>query len=248
MRRLTTGVVALLLAAGCCGCHRKATKRMGADNANTSMTDESDAERARREAQDLVDKGRELSKNDHDEEAAAAFKKAIEIDPELAEAHFRLGMAYAALEQKPDADESYKKAIELYKKVVQADPKNADAFFNMGEAYFFLHLDEEAERSFKQVAHLRPDDEDAYFELGETETRLAHYTEASAAFQKALDIDPDNYRATEALENAREGAKRIQEGKKHAEDMLKKQQRDANKNANSGAPSTTKPTPRKPGL
>src|SRR5260370_11177783 len=123
MRRLTTGVVAILLAAGCCGCHRKTTKGTGADNANTSTIDESDAERTRREAQALVDKGRELDKNNQDEEAAAAFKRAVEIDPNFAEAHFRLGLAYAALERKPEAEESYKKSIDLYKKVVSADPK-----------------------------------------------------------------------------------------------------------------------------
>jgi tetratricopeptide (TPR) repeat protein len=241
-------VVAVLLAAGYCGCHRKSTKGAGADNTSAPTVGESEAERTRREAQALVDKGRELYKDDHDEEAAAAFKQAVQIDPEFAEAHFRLGMAYGSLEQKPDAEESYKKAIELYKTVVQSDSKNADAFFNMGEAYSFLHLDEEAARYFKQAIHLRADDEEAYYELGETETRLARYTEASASFQKALDIDPDDYRVTDALENAREGAKRIQEGKKHAVDMLKKQQGDANKNANSGAPSTTKPTPKKPGF
>jgi hypothetical protein len=35
------------------------------------------------------------------------------------------------------------------------------------------------------------------------------------------------------------------EGKRHAEDMLKKQREDAHQNANGGAPSTTEPTPKK---
>ena len=68
--------------------------------------------------------------------------------------------------------------------------------------------------------------------LGMAETRLAQYPEATSAFQKALELDPNDYRASDALENAKEGAQRIKEGKKHAEDMLKKQQENANGNLN----------------
>ena len=78
------------------------------------------------------------------------------------------------------------------------------------------------------------------------ETRLVHYPEAMTAFQKALDLDPNDYRATDAIENAREGANRIKEGKKHAEDMLKKQQENANANANANTNSRSRPSP-KPG-
>ncbi|MGZ8848660.1 MAG: hypothetical protein ACXW3C_19535, partial [Pyrinomonadaceae bacterium] len=55
--------------------------------------------------------------------------------------------------------------------------------------------------------------------------------EATAAFQKALELDPNDYRASDAIENAKEGTQRIREGKKHAEEMLKKQL-DANANSN----------------
>jgi tetratricopeptide (TPR) repeat protein len=76
-------------------------------------------------------------------------------------------------------------------------------------------------------------------------TRLAQYPEASSAFQKALDIDPNDSRASEGLDNAKEGSQRIKEGKKHAEDMLKKQQENANGNSNSNSNSSAKPSPRR---
>jgi tetratricopeptide (TPR) repeat protein len=85
------------------------------------------------------------------------------------------------------------------------------------------------------------------------ETRLAHYPEATSAFQKALELDPNDYRATDALENAKEGSQRIKEGKKHAEEMLKKQQENANANGNlnsnspsKGANTNAKSAPRRP--
>jgi len=248
-RTILVVTAALCLAAMTCACRRSSGK-----NANTngpSSTSESDVEQSKREAKALVDKGKVLSDPDHnqDEQAVQAFQEAIRLQPDLAEAHLRLGMAYAALDKKPEAETSYKKAIELYKKAIQADAKDADAFFNLGQAHSFLHQDEEAARAYRQATRLRPDDEEAFYQLGRAETKLAHYPEATAAFQKALDLDPDDSRVIEALDNAREGAQRIKEGKKHAEDELKKQQANANANANSNSNSNARgrPSP-KPGI
>ncbi|MFS8086545.1 MAG: tetratricopeptide repeat protein, partial [Acidobacteriota bacterium] len=112
-----------------------------------------------------------------------------------------------------------------------------------GQAHSLLHQDEEATRAFRQATRLRPDDEEALYQLGMSENRLAHYSEAVTAFQKALELDPNDYRASDGLETAQEGAKRIKEGKKHAEDMLKKQQENANANGNTN--SNTKPNPKR---
>jgi DNA-binding protein H-NS len=70
------------------------------------------------------------------------------------------------------------------------------------------------------------------------------------AFKRALELDPDDYRATDAIESAQEGANRIKEGKKHAEEMLKKQQENDNANtnssskSNSGSNSNARPAPK----
>lgn len=231
----------LLLVGGC----RKTTKNNS--NANgASVSTATDPEQARRQAQSLVEEGKELYKNDQDEQAVETYKRAIQQDPNNAEAHLRLGMSYAALERKPESDDEYKKSIELFKKRVQSDAKDGVAFFYLGEAYSFLHLDEEAVRAYRQATKLKTDDEEAFYRLGMAETRLAHYPEAIAAFEKALELDPNDSRATDGLENAREGNQRIKEGKKHAEDMLKKQQENANANGNSNGNSnaSTKPSPK----
>src|SRR6185503_10248401 len=154
-------------------------------------------------------------------------------------------MAYGALDKKTEAEESYKKAVDLFKKRVQSDPKDAEAFFYLGQAHSLLHQDEEASRALRQATRLKPDDEEAFYQLGMSETRLAHYPEAIAAFKKALELDPNDYRATDALESAQEGAKRVKEGKKHAEEMLKKQQENANANGNTNSNSSAKPTPKR---
>jgi tetratricopeptide (TPR) repeat protein len=218
-------------------------------NANSSTTNGSnDPEQAKRQAQSLIQEGKELYKNDQDEQAVEKFKQAINQDPNNAEAHLRLGMSYAALDNKDESETEYKKAIELFKKRNLADAKDAGAFFLLGEAHSFLHQDEDAVRAYKQATKLKPDDEEAWYRLGMAETRLAQYPEAISAFQKALELDPNDSRATDGLENAQEGAQRIKEGKKHAEDMLKKQQENANANANGNSNTSSnskgKPTPK----
>jgi tetratricopeptide (TPR) repeat protein len=248
-RKVLVVIAGLFLVAGACACRRGTDKNA---NGGSSSSIATDPEQAKREAQTLVDQGKELSGNDQDEQAAEVLKRATAQDPSNAEAHLRLGMAYAALERKPEAEDSYKKAIELYKKRIQSDPKDADAYFNLGEAQSFLHQDEDAARNYRQATRLKPDDEDAFYQLGVAEKRLAHYPEALTAFKKALELDPQDYRATDAIEDAQEGANRIKEGKKHAEEMLKKQQANANANgntnvnSNSNARPAPKHSPKKP--
>src|SRR5437773_11634463 len=148
-----------------CGCRRSSNNNRNA-NGSASTTGQVNGEQARREAQSLVEKGKELYKNDQDEQAAQAFEQAVRLQPEMAEAHLRLGMAYAALEKKDEAEESYKKALQLYKKQVEADPKDAAAYFYLGEAHSFLHHDEDAARAYRQATRLKPDDEEAFYQLG----------------------------------------------------------------------------------
>lgn len=242
-KKIFVVIAAMVLVAGLCSCRRGSNKSAKGDAETMSAGDDSSSEQSKREAQSLLEKGKQLYKNDQDEQAVAALQEAIRLDPNLAEAHLQLGMAYTALERKPEAEDSYKKAIELYRKVVQSNPKEAAAFFNLGQAHSFLHQDEEAARAFRQASRLRSDDEEAYYQLGRAETRLAHYPEAVAAFQKALELDPNDSRVDEALDNAREGAKRVQEGKKHAVEMLKKQKANQNANANGNVNTSTRPTP-----
>jgi len=226
------------------GCRRSHNTNSNS-NATPNLSAPAGSEEAMRQAQTLIGEGKELYSNDQDEQAVEKFKQAIDHDPDNAEAHLRLGMSYGALEKKDEADTEYKKAVELFKKKAQDESKDADTYFYLGEAHSFLHQDDDAVRAYRQATKLKPEDEEAWYRLGMAETRLAQYPEATAAFQKALDLDPNDTRAADGLENAQEGTQRIKEGKKHAEDMLKKQ---ANANVNLGpnANAGSKPTPRRP--
>jgi tetratricopeptide (TPR) repeat protein len=197
------------------------------------------------QARVMLDQGKELYKKDDDEKAAEAFEKAAKLDPDFAEAYFRMGLAYDALGQKQQAEDSYKKAIEKYKKFLAANPKDGEGHYNMGQAYAGLHLHTEAVREYRLAAKLQPDDADIYFDLGSSLTRLAQYDEAAAAFQKCLDIDPENYRAQDALEEAREGVNRIKTARKYQEAQAKKEE-EKNKDEEGNAKPSASPTKKPP--
>src|ERR1700682_5677419 len=101
-RTILVVTAALCLAAMTCACRRSSSKNLNV-NGPASSTNESDAEESKREAKSLIEKGKELYKNDQDEQAAQAFQEAIRLQPDLAEAHLRLGMANAALDKKTEA-------------------------------------------------------------------------------------------------------------------------------------------------
>lgn len=234
-------VAAFLLMFGVGACR----KRARTNNANSnSLTTASNPEEAKRNAQTLVDQAKELYKNDEDERAVQVLEQAIKLDPNNAEAHLRLGMSYASLDRKPESDDEYKKAIELFKKKVEADSKNSSDYFYLGEAYNFLHRDEDAARNYREATQLNEKDEEAWYQLGMVLIKLARYSEAVNAFQKALDLDANDYRASDGLQEAQDGAQRIREGKKHNEEMLKKEQENTNANGNANS-NSSKPKPKR---
>ena len=197
------------------------------------------------EARSYLEQGKAFYRKDNDEKAIEAFKQALSLDPELAEAHFRIGLSYDALGEEQQAEESYKKAVDAYKKYFsrEENEKDAEAHYNLAQTYAGLHLYSEAVREYRQATKLKQDDADIYYDLGLALTRLAQYDEAVAAFEKSLEIDPDNFRAEDGLNEAREGVKRVRAGKKHQEDLLRKQKEEELKKQQQGSPSPSETTP-----
>jgi tetratricopeptide (TPR) repeat protein len=214
-------VVVILIFLGQVACSRKRTSQAEAEAASKAAKT---VDEDRSEARVYIEKGRELYRNDEDTLAAEAFQQALKLDPELAEAHFRLGLTYDALGQEQEAEAAYKKAIETYKKYlsINGNDNDAEAHYNLGQTYAGLHLYTEAVREYREATRLKPDDAAIYYDLGVALMRLAQYDEASKAFAKSLELDPENYRAEDELAEAQEGVKRIRAGKKHQEDLLKK--------------------------
>lgn len=193
--------------------------------------------------------GNRLFDDNQTELAIEAYKQAVKLDPDLAEAHFKLGVAYALIEAenhqagvndapnpanddkksgpaKPNSQKEFEKAVTSYKKLLDANPKDDVAQFNLGRAYNKLNKDDDAEDAFRAAVKLKPDDTEYQTELGAILIKLAKYHEALPALKKALEIDPENSRAENLKEDAEAGAKRID---------FSQVDKDSNKKSNSNA-------------
>ena len=239
-------VIALLAVLLVAGCNRGSNPTASSSSARPDLSGSSSPDTT--QARSFLEKGKLLYRDDQDSEAAEAFKQAISLDPTLAEAHFRLGLTYEALNKSEEANKEYKSAVEGYKKYFgnEDNEKDSEAHYVLGQTYASLNQYSDAIREFRQALKLRNDDAEIYYDLGAAHTKLAQYSEAVSAFSKSLEIDPDNYRAQDALDEARDGMKRIQAGRKHQEDLLKKKEEQDLKKAGEGLPGSSPTQPPAP--
>jgi Flp pilus assembly protein TadD len=84
------------------------------------------------------------------EEAIAAFQRAIELDPNAAAPHNGLGNVYRDLGRQEEAIAAFQRAIEL-------DPTNAISHNGLGEVYRALGRLEEAIAAYERAIVIDPD-------------------------------------------------------------------------------------------
>ena len=69
-----------------------------------------------------------LDKLKRHEEATQAYKRALDVSPNFANAAFNLGMSYIALQQTGEAARAFQKALTI-------DPSHARSLYNLGMLY-----------------------------------------------------------------------------------------------------------------
>lgn len=172
------------------------------------------------------------------EMAIEAFNQAVKLNPDLAEAYFKLGIAYALVESiaknnaapmettatetdtntnkkgekappKTNSEKAFTKAVAAYKKMIDQNAQDDVAYYNLGRAYNKLNEDEDSAKALKQAVKLKPDDSEYQTELGAILIKLAQYAEAVIALKKAVELDAENLTAQELLEDAEAGRSRI---------------------------------------
>lgn len=128
-------------------------------------------------------------------EAEAASRKALELDPDLAEAHVSRGMAVALSKRYDDAVREFDAALKL-------NPKLFEAYYFYGRARFAQGNMEEAARLFEQASEINPDDYQApslqsmaYQRLGRAADALASQRRSLQRVEKHLELHPEDTRA-----------------------------------------------------
>jgi TolB-like protein/Flp pilus assembly protein TadD len=129
------------------------------------------------------------------EQAESASRKALELAPDLAEAHASRGFALSIAGHHEEANREFEAAIRL-------NPKLYEGFLYYANARFAEGKLEEAAKLFQQAAGVRPEDYQApalgglcYAGLGrETESRAA-FTIAARNAERHVELNPEDPRA-----------------------------------------------------
>lgn len=185
------------------------------------------------DANQALAEGNRLLDSTETEKAIEAFSRAVSLDPDLAEAHFQLGIAYALIETrdanevdieatptpdpkekrpreaKTNSEKAFENAVEAYKKLIAKNENDDVAHFNLGRSYNKLNEDENSAKSLREAVRLKPEDTQYQTELGAILVKLAKYGEAIGPLKKALELDSSNSKAEELLSDAQAGQKRI---------------------------------------
>jgi FkbM family methyltransferase len=129
------------------------------------------------------------------EEAAAALREAVRLEPHRAEAHNHLGVVLAQQHQFGPAEASFRRALELR-------PSDAEAHQNLALALTELDRPDEALAAFDAVLRLVPGHADALNGRGQVHLGKGETEAARDDFQGALERRPDFTRAWANMQRA----------------------------------------------
>ncbi|MEO7367718.1 MAG: protein kinase [Gemmatimonadaceae bacterium] len=128
-------------------------------------------------------------------QADKASKKALELGPELAEAHVSRGIVTSMTHQFAEAEASFEKAMKL-------EPKMFEAAYWFGMGLQAEGRFEDAAKMFERASMLRPEDYQsahflgqAYRSLGKREDEEKHLRRGLSLMEGSLELNPDDARA-----------------------------------------------------
>jgi len=128
------------------------------------------------------------------EEAELSTRKAIEINPNFAEAYANLGNILKGLGKLQEAELSTRKAIEI-------NPNFANAYNNLGNILGEIGKLQEAELSTRKAIEINPNFAEAHANLGNILKNLGKLQEAEFYIRKAIKLNPNFANAYNNLGN-----------------------------------------------
>jgi tetratricopeptide (TPR) repeat protein len=139
-----------------------------------------------------------------DEEAIAAYRKAIELQPDLHPARLNLGLVL--MRQKRSAE-----AVPVLEPSVKANPKEYAPVLALAEATFDAGGTAAAESHYRAALELNPKSAAAASGLGRALAKQGRLTDADPMYRKAAELDPTHKEALLELAGLYENAKQTKE-------------------------------------
>jgi Flp pilus assembly protein TadD len=126
-----------------------------------------------------------LCEQDQLDGGMAQFQKALEIDPNLTEAHYHLGNALARCGRLDEAVAQFRQALTI-------KPNDANVHNSLGAALQLQGKIDEAIVQFQRVLAIEPGNVKGHSHLANALARRGRFDEAVVHFQQALKIKPDD--------------------------------------------------------
>lgn len=116
--------------------------------------------------------------------ASRAYRRALEIDPDLVPAIINLANIHYAQEHLPEAEALYVRAIDL-------EPEIFEAHFNLANVHHDIGRLEEARAGYEAALRLNADYAEAHFYLAVTLEKLGRSQQARAHWRRYRELAPD---------------------------------------------------------
>jgi Flp pilus assembly protein TadD len=126
---------------------------------------------------------------EHRQQAESASQRALELDPDLAEAHVSRGVALSASGRSEEAEEAFEAALLL-------DPNLYEAYYLYARHCFAAGKPEEAVQFFEWAAAIRPEDFQAVLLVAQAYASLGILDEAESARRKGLALVEEHLKHT----------------------------------------------------
>jgi tetratricopeptide (TPR) repeat protein len=162
---------------------------VNANSANTNVAKkEPELPREFTDANEALTEGKKLLDLDKNKEAVEVFKQAVKINPEMADAHFQLGVAYSLIESEkadnqglePEKKDANTNVNTGKKAKPVAAPKVSESEKAFGDAL----------KAYQKIIAKNPKDDAAQYNIGRCYFKLFKDKEAEAALRKATNMNP----------------------------------------------------------
>jgi tetratricopeptide (TPR) repeat protein len=139
-------------------------------------------------ASSQVQAGIDLERQGRLEESVMAHEKALQIDPQMVQAHINLIELYSRTGQ-------FDKAEEHYRAAVRVQPYSVEGYYNYGVLLLTTQRFEAAESAFRKTIEINPFHASAHNNMGYLLERRGRLVEAAAEYRKAIDNKPSDRQA-----------------------------------------------------
>jgi tetratricopeptide (TPR) repeat protein len=119
--------------------------------------------------------------------AITEFKRALEKDPKIKQAHYFLGLAYLSR----DEGNGFEENAAEDRAEIALNPGDFRPHYDLGNIALKLHREEEAEKELKRATEIEPANPDPWINLGELSISQRRLPEAEAQMRKAIAVTKD---------------------------------------------------------